>query len=74
MGPCTSGVAKKNGGGRLRELSQAVSARARQKWETRAGTNLIPQVVAYVLTCVWGIARATLCFKYNAKLRKALGP
>ena len=33
-----------------------------------------PQVVAYVLTCVWGIARATLCFKYNAKLRKALGP
>ena len=22
MGPCTSGVAKKNGGGRLRELSQ----------------------------------------------------
>jgi len=32
------------------------------------------QVVAYVLTCVWGIARATLCFKYNAKLRKALGP
>ena len=28
-----------------------------------------PQVVAYVLTCVWGIARATLCFKYNAKLR-----
>ena len=33
-----------------------------------------PQVVAYVLTCVWGIARASLCFKYNAKLRKALGP
>ena len=32
------------------------------------------QLVAYVLTCVWGIVRASLCFKYNIKLRKALGP
>lgn len=31
-------------------------------------------IVAYVLTCLWGIVRASLCFKYNIKLRKALGP
>jgi len=31
-------------------------------------------VVAYVCTCVWSIVRAGLCFKYNRKLRKALGP
>lgn len=31
-------------------------------------------IIAYVLTCVWGIIRPALCFKYNYKLRKALGP
>ncbi len=31
-------------------------------------------VVSYALTCLWAIIRASLCFKYNAKLRKALGP
>ena len=31
-------------------------------------------ILAYVCTCVWAIVRTTLCFKYNHKLRKALGP
>ena len=31
-------------------------------------------IFAYAFTCLWGIARAALCFKYNVKLRKALGP
>ena len=31
-------------------------------------------ILAYMLTCVWSIARAALCFKYNVRLRKALGP
>lgn len=31
-------------------------------------------ILAYVCTCCWGIVRASLCFKYNYKLRKALGP
>ena len=31
-------------------------------------------VVSYMLTCIWGIVRPALCFKYNHKLRKALGP
>lgn len=31
-------------------------------------------LVAYALTVLWGIIRAALCFKYNIKLRKALGP
>jgi hypothetical protein len=31
-------------------------------------------VVAYACTCTWGVVRAALCFKYNARLRKALGP
>ena len=31
-------------------------------------------VAAYICTTAWSIARAALCFKYNKKLRKALGP
>jgi len=31
-------------------------------------------ILSYVCTCVWAIVRASLCFKYNHKLRKALGP
>ena len=31
-------------------------------------------ISAYSLTCLWGIIRPILCFKYNVKLRKALGP
>ena len=31
-------------------------------------------VTAYICTTVWSIVRAALCFKYNKKLRKALGP
>ena len=31
-------------------------------------------ITAYSLTCLWGIIRAAMCFKYNIKLRKALGP
>lgn len=31
-------------------------------------------ILAYICTCVWAIVRASLCFKYNHKLRKALGP
>ena len=31
-------------------------------------------VVAYMCTCIWSIVRAGLCFRYNPKLRKALGP
>ena len=31
-------------------------------------------IFAYAFTCLWGVARAVLCFKYNGRLRKALGP
>ena len=31
-------------------------------------------MMAYILTCIWAIVRASMCFKYNHKLRKALGP
>ena len=31
-------------------------------------------LTAYICTTVWAIVRAALCFKYNKKLRKALGP
>lgn len=31
-------------------------------------------ITAYSLTCTWAIIRPILCFKYNYKLRKALGP
>lgn len=30
-------------------------------------------LISYAFTCVWAIVRAGLCFKYNLKLRKALG-
>ncbi|TRY61740.1 hypothetical protein TCAL_09254 [Tigriopus californicus] len=31
-------------------------------------------ILSYVLTCIWAILRPALCFKYNLRLRRALGP
>ncbi len=36
--------------------------------------RLYVDITAYAFTCSWGILRAMLCFKYNLRLRKALGP
>ena len=39
---------------------------------------LLPQtyihMAAYTFTILWGIIRPSVCFKYSAKIRRALGP